>query len=119
MKLVENAFRPWLNGSEQSNIFVGDPNGRPYIVRARSRSWIPINLLIFASSEEDAVERVKDGLRKSLNVAKARNDNVSYTTRDVARYELFIELMDVPTNVEVEPYDPRYVIKAGWGRGLE
>jgi len=128
MKLVSNAFRPWIDGSgRDETILIGDPNGKPYVVRASGNSWLPINVLVFASSKEDAVERVKLGLRKSLEIAEKRHkdetENKSYPyapdDSSVIRFKTLIDLMEKKSSVSAEPYDPRYICKINWdGRGL-
>ena len=109
MELATNAFRPWVNGSKRKDIFVGDPEGRPYIVRASNDSIIPINVIIFAQSERDAIDRVHYALLESMKF--------EYRSA-VDRRERLLNLFEIGT-VTAEEFDTRYVCSIPWDpRGL-
>lgn len=112
--LGANAFPYYAEGSGKGQVFVGDPNGEPFIVRARNAGWLPLNVIIFASSEEDAIARVKDGLTKASENNR-RDDDTSVT---IGRYRKMLALFDEGV-VEVSPFDKTYVCKIDWDtRGL-
>lgn len=68
-RLMTNLFS-WYgeDGNKLRECFVGDdsPTSQPYVVRLEEvderGGWIPISLVIFAQSEEDAKARVVNGL---------------------------------------------------------
>lgn len=109
MKLAPNAFRPWLNGSEQKDILVGDPEGKPYVVRASKNNWLPINLIIFAKSKEDAIDRVHYALLESMEI---KHESCA------DRREALLDLFETGS-VQAEEYDLRYVCSISWdSRGI-
>lgn len=111
MNLSTNAFRPWINGNKQEDVFVGDPTGKPFIVRASKGGWLPINILIYAQDSQDAYERVKKGLRKTKDL--------QYPSEHIGnRYESLYELI-CNGEIEVEEFDKKYACRINWdSRGL-
>ena len=127
MKLATNAFLPWKNGHEQETILKGSPTGIPFVVRASTEGWLPLNLLVFADNEDDAIQRVKDGLQESIKVSEERYKreldgddlNLGLSNVHLTRFKKLLELFDKPHQVQVEKYNPEYITKVAWdGRGL-
>ena len=108
--LATNAFKIY-NSQKNEEEFVGNPNGKPYIVRASKSNWIPINLLIFAEDEKDALERVRKGFR----AIKERSD-WEYT---MSRIDALMELIENDKYIEVEAFDMKYSCQINWdSRGI-
>jgi hypothetical protein len=110
--LGANAFRYWKSYGGTQDVFVGNPEGQPFIVRASEPHWIPLNVLIWAADEKDAEERVLYGLKEALEKTQSEYEP--------ERLEKLIELMEKPGAVKVEPYDTKYVCIVNWdsrGRG--
>lgn len=109
MKLAANAFQPWASPNEKKTILVGDVHGKPFVVRASSNSWLPLNVLIFASSKEDAKNRVHSALLEAM------------TMEYEPEFDRRKKILDLFENgvVEVEEYDPRVACAISWdSRGI-
>lgn len=115
MELVSNAFNPWKDGNHTQNFFVGDPNGKPYVVRVSEDHFMAINALIFAQSKKDAIQRIRNGLETCLEFV----ENI----RKETRYEAYcdksriLDRLDAMNHgvIECEEFDPKYVCNVAWG----
>ena len=110
MRYVANAFNYWTDGrnehdGNEHDVFVGDPDGQPYVVRAIEPGVIRLNVLIFAASEADAVERIKQGLR-IVHEKHYRNYVKSRASQMLERLEA--------GDFDVQPLDKRYTLKVAW-----
>jgi hypothetical protein len=61
-RLHSGAIKFWTDGSNCFEVNPGKMDGQPFVVRADSEHWIPINVIVFADSEQDAIDRVKTAL---------------------------------------------------------
>lgn len=109
MNLTNNAFRPWKNGSHREDVLVGDKEGEPFIVRIEKDNWIPLNVLIFAKTVEDAKERVYRALKVS---------NQEPYKSVVDRKEKLVELFE-EGYVKAEKFNKQYSSVINWdSRGV-
>jgi hypothetical protein len=116
--LASNVFQPWKDGNNTENIRVGNPDGQPFVVRVSDNHWLPVNVLVFAASKEEAISIIRKGLNDSREIALARQENEKgnpLASQDINRVDLIIKLMEDQNNIEVEPFDKTYVSKVAWG----
>lgn len=114
MKLAYNAFRPWKNGSEQEDVLVGAPDGKPFVVSATKGSIRPLNVIIFAHSEEDAKQRVHHALLQSVEIDYKKGEKVEFGHRTGMILDFF-----ETGNVKVEAFDTRFASAISWDmRGI-
>ena len=109
-ELHANVFTPWVTGSKREPIFVGDPDGKPFVVQGCTGTWLPINVLIYAQDEQDALQRVRDGFNRSLNLTE-ENYPDSIT---INRLRSLQELINQDKYVTVKPLNKTYVSQIGW-----
>jgi hypothetical protein len=82
-------------------------SGEPYIVRAESKKWIPVNVIVFAISEKDAIERVK----QSLVEADKLDDKRYHFKNEKGQYliERYLEL-----SWSASRYDKSIISNVAW-----
>lgn len=82
----------------------GHIDGEPYIVRFLGNNYIPINVLVYAMSTEDAQERVVNSIRNAANTGTEYNRPV----------QILQDLDSGKLEIECEPFDKSTIIKVGW-----
>lgn len=98
-------------------LLVGDPTGEPYVVRYQDGSWLPVNVLIFAHSEADALQRVENGIKLAMALEQAEIDELiksggstGLKTDVIKKGEKLLAIKDK----QAEKFDKRYLAKAVW-----
>lgn len=95
---------PFANHFKEDT-FIGDENGEPFVVQAETQHWIPISVIIFAKSKDDAMTRIKQGLE---TIAKLQEESDEYESFKRAQ-----EILDV-CEFSVCEFDKRKLGKAFW-----
>lgn len=98
----------------------GAEDGSPFIVQAKGNSWIPVSVIIFAYSEEDAIERVQEALKraKSLFIANKNGRHYFDEHEDIClsgtngRIECIKSILGL--NWEAIPFDKTVITKIAW-----
>lgn len=66
--MQSSAFQAWKDGSTNIDIECGRSDGEPYVVCARNKGWIPMNVVVFAHSMDDAETLVRAAFRKIIEI---------------------------------------------------
>lgn len=118
--LASGAFEYWEDGNSPvmyNHPIEGDYGSvmLPYVVRASSKSWIPVNVLVFAASEDHAVGRVIESLKECV---KRDYHQVSEKHRLAAFHFRGKKVLEAIKSgelvVEVEPYPVGLISKIAW-----
>jgi len=105
---------PYLNMDDE-NEPIGDSTGEPYVVSGRDEQWIPLNVIVFAQSEEHAKEIITKAIVDSKELALKQIKENKYPI-DKITYKNKVRRADKLLNLELlsEPFDKRYLSKAIW-----
>ena len=104
-KFYSNPLRYWKDGSTPVDVSLPHrENGKPFCVRISEESHIPVNALVFADNETDAVGMLVDAFRFAM-----KNDRSGHS-----RKEMYKKLLSDPRNISVCPVNPDQAFKVGW-----
>lgn len=128
---LEHMFS-FYDKNDTSAFMVGDPNGEPYVVEIVHQRYHYMSLLIFATSEEDALARVRYGLQGLVAAGTKKLEHFLATEKPseraphkfeqhkenhsgyVERYIEMLELLDNPDACKAYQFDKRFVAKIPW-----
>lgn len=127
MNLVSNVFEERSKDGRRVPRFLGNRSffSKPYVVRVMDakKSWIPVNVLVFATSEDDAIRRVRRGVIDSAREVQEKISELMTLRLHVEphylatseRWKQIAQLMRDKKNIEVERYDKGQITKIHWG----
>lgn len=112
---------------EKEEVFLGDPDGEPFVVQVVDSGSITISILIYAKDEEDAKSRVIHGCEQYLKRSKKKYDahiakkadnyrweqDLEYVDRDFSRAKSAIALIEKGWIFSM-PFDKRYLARIPW-----
>ena len=109
MKLVSSAFGYWSDGNHHHKInppLANPENAIPFVVRYRGKGYIDINVIVWAETPEDAVQRIMAAI-----IACEKGDYGSERNR--AR-KLREQIENGELTLEVEKYDINVIANVQW-----
>jgi hypothetical protein len=106
--MYANNMVRWNEDPLREDLLIGDPNGEPYAVFIEGPSVIPVSVVIFAQSEDDAKDRVKQAI---INI-RDHGYTGSLSERD-SRSKWILELIDKGGMTAV-PINKGMLLKAPW-----
>lgn len=116
-----------FNTYSGQDVLVGDPDGEPFVVQITEPGCIFVSAMIFAKDEEDAKERILQGIREAAGIAQEqyeeakKNDDGSYQWMNQLEWKGFhaARAQSIFKCVEkgwifVMPFDKRMPAKVAW-----
>lgn len=135
-RLAGNPFSWYPYGSNEKVEIteVGDPDGLPFVVRVAEYdftggAWIPVNVLVFAQSVQDAKDRVQAALKVMLQELQKklsqfpdpRDTSCVITRRQVSAIIRIVELTEGRPSMientaifEAQLFDMRQACSVSW-----
>jgi hypothetical protein len=102
--LHSSAFTYWTDGSSPHVLEFGREDGQPFVVRAGTSLWIPINVIVFAGSPEDAIKLVQESVKQC--------EELNYDRPEWLRRDMWNRVKDL--DWQAEPYNKRRISKVQW-----
>lgn len=118
--MATHAIGYWRDGSNYIHVYPEiTPNinllgPSPYVVRISNKGWIPVNVLVFANSEQGAKERVRQGLECCAQASYHQGQPGDWHDANRAQ-QLLDGLKSGELEMRVEPYDINTITKVSWG----
>jgi hypothetical protein len=124
MRLVDSAFSHYVNRSTSVQITPPLPapieQCRPFVVRCSGDHWIPLQVIVWATTEQTAIERVLLAMRETAQGTREYAESVNAERDRTFQHEVsgdrecarILKKLDAGEMVfEAEPYDIEVITK--------